>query len=270
MSVTSGGYLPRRSSSVNIDRYSPPLLRIIVNYPCHMGNFELPCSDLPDSFTHLIFNILWAFSPSLRVRNPFQPLIVSLEKSHFTCFANGDKGVSGTSWLPWDPCQKCTAHRAQKLKKKIHLNFTSVDSRQISRYVTNPFISSDTSHPVWIPYTPSKWLYIYGDQCVPDWLSLHMIDQVIQAPIIARECKAWNTNWQWNEECITMPNGHLANRKLEGKLYNWRAPSKRGLPSCSACVFFFHKRGNNTTNSKSHRNRYIRLPFTEPFNSYVT
>ena len=32
VSVTSGGYLPRRSGSVNIHRYSPPLLRIIVNY----------------------------------------------------------------------------------------------------------------------------------------------------------------------------------------------------------------------------------------------
>ena len=31
VSVTSGGYLPRRSGSVNIHRYSPPLLRIIVN-----------------------------------------------------------------------------------------------------------------------------------------------------------------------------------------------------------------------------------------------
>ena len=32
VSLTSGGYLPRRSGSVNIHRYSPPLLRIIVNY----------------------------------------------------------------------------------------------------------------------------------------------------------------------------------------------------------------------------------------------
>ena len=32
VSVTSGGYLPRRSGSVNIHRYSPPLLRIIVNW----------------------------------------------------------------------------------------------------------------------------------------------------------------------------------------------------------------------------------------------
>ena len=31
VSVTSGGYLPRRSGSVNIHRYSPPLLRIIAN-----------------------------------------------------------------------------------------------------------------------------------------------------------------------------------------------------------------------------------------------
>ena len=30
--VNSGGYLPRRSGSVNIHRYSPPLRRIIVNY----------------------------------------------------------------------------------------------------------------------------------------------------------------------------------------------------------------------------------------------
>ena len=32
VSVISGGYLPRRSGSVNIHRYSPPLLRIIVKY----------------------------------------------------------------------------------------------------------------------------------------------------------------------------------------------------------------------------------------------
>ena len=32
VSVTSGGYLPRRSGSVNIHRYSPPLRRIIVKY----------------------------------------------------------------------------------------------------------------------------------------------------------------------------------------------------------------------------------------------
>ena len=34
MSVNGGGYLPRRSGSVNIHRYSPPLRRIIVKY-CH-------------------------------------------------------------------------------------------------------------------------------------------------------------------------------------------------------------------------------------------
>ena len=32
MSVNSVGYLPHRSGSVNIHRYSPPLWRIIVNY----------------------------------------------------------------------------------------------------------------------------------------------------------------------------------------------------------------------------------------------
>ena len=38
VSVTSGGYLPRRSGSVNIHRYSPPLLRIIVkHYQYFMG-----------------------------------------------------------------------------------------------------------------------------------------------------------------------------------------------------------------------------------------
>ena len=37
VSVTSGGYLPRRSGSVNIHRYSPPLRRIIVNY-CWIPN----------------------------------------------------------------------------------------------------------------------------------------------------------------------------------------------------------------------------------------
>ena len=43
VSVNSGGYLPRRSGSVNIHRYSPPLRRIIVNYwpflkCCNFGN----------------------------------------------------------------------------------------------------------------------------------------------------------------------------------------------------------------------------------------
>ena len=33
VSVNSGRYLPRRSGSVNIHRYSPPLRRIIVKYP---------------------------------------------------------------------------------------------------------------------------------------------------------------------------------------------------------------------------------------------
>ena len=32
VSVNSGGHLPRRSGSVNIHRYSPPLRRIIVKY----------------------------------------------------------------------------------------------------------------------------------------------------------------------------------------------------------------------------------------------
>ena len=33
VSVNGGGYLPRRSGSVNIHRHSPPLRRIIVKYP---------------------------------------------------------------------------------------------------------------------------------------------------------------------------------------------------------------------------------------------
>ena len=37
VSVNSGGYLPRRSGSVNIHRYSPPLQRIIVNYQHMLG-----------------------------------------------------------------------------------------------------------------------------------------------------------------------------------------------------------------------------------------
>ena len=41
VSVTSGGYLPRRSGSVNIHRYSPPLLRIIVKYKTHIS-FRAP------------------------------------------------------------------------------------------------------------------------------------------------------------------------------------------------------------------------------------
>ena len=41
VSVNSGGYLPRRSGSVNINRYSPPLRRIIVKYQsctCTLAN----------------------------------------------------------------------------------------------------------------------------------------------------------------------------------------------------------------------------------------
>ena len=41
MSVNSGGYLPRRSGSVNIHRYSPPLRRIIVNYQLDINHFYL-------------------------------------------------------------------------------------------------------------------------------------------------------------------------------------------------------------------------------------
>ena len=37
VSVNSSGYLPRRSGSVNIHRYSPPLRRIIVNYASDCG-----------------------------------------------------------------------------------------------------------------------------------------------------------------------------------------------------------------------------------------
>ena len=37
VSVNSGGYSPRRSGSVNIHRYSPPLRRIIVKYYMSTG-----------------------------------------------------------------------------------------------------------------------------------------------------------------------------------------------------------------------------------------
>ena len=50
VSVNGGGYLPRQSGSVNIHRYSPPLLRIIVNY------FSLPLR-VRDSGV-LLYNVL--------------------------------------------------------------------------------------------------------------------------------------------------------------------------------------------------------------------
>ena len=40
VSVSSGGYLPRRSGSVNIHRYSPPLRRIIVKYTASMPHLH--------------------------------------------------------------------------------------------------------------------------------------------------------------------------------------------------------------------------------------
>ena len=51
VSVTSGGYLPRRSSSVNIHRYSPPLLWIIVNYRSAYPNILWWCVCLVSSRT---------------------------------------------------------------------------------------------------------------------------------------------------------------------------------------------------------------------------
>ena len=45
--VNSGGYLPRRSGSVNIHRYSPPLRRIIVNYTNHK-NYTISTTLAPD------------------------------------------------------------------------------------------------------------------------------------------------------------------------------------------------------------------------------
>ena len=46
VSVNSGGYLPRRSGSVNIHRYSPPLWRIIVNYQTILAFKRKKISDL--------------------------------------------------------------------------------------------------------------------------------------------------------------------------------------------------------------------------------
>ena len=40
VSVTSDGYLPRRSGSVNIQYYSPPLLRIIVKYTVYIFAYK--------------------------------------------------------------------------------------------------------------------------------------------------------------------------------------------------------------------------------------
>ena len=62
VSVNSGGYLPRRSGSVNIHHYSPPLRRIIVNYAHVEPELELQlwfiilvssCTTLAHSVIHL-------------------------------------------------------------------------------------------------------------------------------------------------------------------------------------------------------------------------
>ena len=45
VSVNGGGYLPRRSGSVNIHRHSPPLRRIIVNYTKYGMMCHLMASD---------------------------------------------------------------------------------------------------------------------------------------------------------------------------------------------------------------------------------
>ena len=55
VSVNSGEYLPRRSGSVNIHRYSPPLRRIIVNYP---------------ESSHIIFHIPWKSEKSVTCFKP--------------------------------------------------------------------------------------------------------------------------------------------------------------------------------------------------------
>ena len=52
VSVNSGGYLPRRSGSVNIHRYSPPLLRIIVKYCC-----DIECSCRTEYCQHIPSNL---------------------------------------------------------------------------------------------------------------------------------------------------------------------------------------------------------------------
>ena len=53
VSVTSGGYLPGRSGSVNIHRYSPPLLRIIVNYSTRrMLHLDVP--EFLTSYNHVL------------------------------------------------------------------------------------------------------------------------------------------------------------------------------------------------------------------------
>ena len=47
MSVNSGGYLPRRSGSVNIHRYSPPLRRTIVKYLHVLSNRRTQEDSVP-------------------------------------------------------------------------------------------------------------------------------------------------------------------------------------------------------------------------------
>ena len=77
VSVTSGGYLPRQSGSVNIHRYSPPLRRIIVNYGLNLWwdglwvfqgtgeSIEQRLPQLADSHLaaivvkHLVPEVLW-------------------------------------------------------------------------------------------------------------------------------------------------------------------------------------------------------------------
>ena len=61
VSVTSGGYLPRRSGSVNIHRYSPPLLRIIVKY----GLSERTLCDAAESGVETLKQAQFAVSQSV-------------------------------------------------------------------------------------------------------------------------------------------------------------------------------------------------------------
>ena len=56
VSVNSGGYLPRRSGSVNIHRYSPPLRRIIVNYQSEVKDHVSKVASCVRALTRPIFS----------------------------------------------------------------------------------------------------------------------------------------------------------------------------------------------------------------------
>ena len=102
------------------------------------------------------FNILQAVSSLLACNKSLLTFDwVSLEKREFFSKIRGatfrrllqiinhnNKVAVGTPWFPWDPCQKFTAHRVHKLKKKSTSNPPYWTVEQRNRCAINPFTSS--------------------------------------------------------------------------------------------------------------------------------